>query len=519
MLADISNHNTARSRWAGVTLLLCLAVIALLTSSASISQMGPMPDVARSVIVQGADVARLATAVDAVGGEVTNELAIIQAVSAMLTPSQEARLLSQNVGWRVWQDSVVTSVSASAPETTFSPVAGSETKFDSFDLDKIVSCDGSRDKIDHMILGAEPVAHRHQGYSFAGPASVGALPGTATLHIEFNEEQLAQALVYVFEASTGIWHSRTIETTDSDEQMISATIDLLPMLAEPADFQNLWVKFAGESLVSDEGKTEVDCVKVTIDSQSFIPVSGYEAEISSFDIDRVATDDDSRDNMSDIAQAAKGHPGIYQEYVFAPSFDSNNFPSLIELRFAFKEKDLNDARLSVLQNSTGIWHDFALDTSVSDDAYIAADFDLTEILESPEDLTSVTVRLLVSRPEGGTRRRLTMSTSCSDSCTAISNQWMRRPVLRRLMQPLYGQMAITAPGLGWRSSIPGLRNSKSWSAIALTRKVIWLTVGISFATKIKGPTIRTVMAPWLLPLSVMLPVMTMDASMGLRQTR
>jgi hypothetical protein len=56
------------------------------------ARAAPPVETATAVIVQGTDLASVAAAVRAVGGEITHELGIIDAVGARLTPSQIAQL-------------------------------------------------------------------------------------------------------------------------------------------------------------------------------------------------------------------------------------------------------------------------------------------------------------------------------------------------------------------------------------------------------------------------------------------
>jgi hypothetical protein len=60
-----------------------------------------------SVIAQGADVETVAAAVREVGGTVTRELGIIQAVAADVTPAQERALADHSAVERVWRDGTV----------------------------------------------------------------------------------------------------------------------------------------------------------------------------------------------------------------------------------------------------------------------------------------------------------------------------------------------------------------------------------------------------------------------------
>jgi serine protease AprX len=83
-------------------------------------------------------------------------------------------------------------------------------------------------------------------------------------------------------------------------------------------------------------------------------------------------------------------------YQFAPVVDASQLAGLIDLSISFKEKSLNQAVVQVYQSSAGIWHPFEIDTSLSDDQEISALFDLTTVLESPQDLADLKVRFVAS---------------------------------------------------------------------------------------------------------------------------
>ena len=61
-----------------------------------------------AVLVQGSDLAAVADAVRAVGGEVTHELGIINAVGARLTPTQRRRLEATDETLRIRSDRTAT---------------------------------------------------------------------------------------------------------------------------------------------------------------------------------------------------------------------------------------------------------------------------------------------------------------------------------------------------------------------------------------------------------------------------
>ena len=72
----------------------CMHGASVRPSSDARPAAAPVTEREAAVIVQGADLASVAAAVRAVGGEITHELGIIDAVGARLTPSQIAQLES-----------------------------------------------------------------------------------------------------------------------------------------------------------------------------------------------------------------------------------------------------------------------------------------------------------------------------------------------------------------------------------------------------------------------------------------
>ena len=74
-----------------------LAAGAWVAAPARRTDSDPNGGVVRSLIVQGRDLATVAEAVRGVGGEITHELGIIDAVAARLTRAQRARLADSGV--------------------------------------------------------------------------------------------------------------------------------------------------------------------------------------------------------------------------------------------------------------------------------------------------------------------------------------------------------------------------------------------------------------------------------------
>ena len=122
-----------------------------------------------------------------------------------------------------------------------------------------------------------------------------------------------------------------------------------------------------------------------------VPVSGGAAERAGFDLNKVIALDGDKANLDDIPASAIS-PYVFQAYTFQLSLDPAKMPQGVGLRFVFKEKELNHARLEVHQASTGTWHPLEIDTGVSEDEWIDVTFDLSEILVTAEDLAEVQVR-------------------------------------------------------------------------------------------------------------------------------
>ena len=91
-------------------------------------------EAARSMIVQGRDVAAVAEAVRGAGGEVTHELGIIRAVGARLTPPQLTALSDSPAVRRIYSDSAVRLATGGG---------GSKTVRDEFSVTSFTNNDGT----------------------------------------------------------------------------------------------------------------------------------------------------------------------------------------------------------------------------------------------------------------------------------------------------------------------------------------------------------------------------------------
>ena len=80
----------------------------------------------RSVIVQGDNLTAVAGAVRAVGGEITHELDIIDAVGARLTAHQLETLRARSPGLRIFGNSEVLTSGAPIPDTPYRVQVGAE---------------------------------------------------------------------------------------------------------------------------------------------------------------------------------------------------------------------------------------------------------------------------------------------------------------------------------------------------------------------------------------------------------
>ena len=329
-------------------------------------------------IVQGTSVPELVTAVERVGGEVTHELGVIQAVGAELTLGQMVWLQAAPQVSTVWADTKVQSIDSADPGVIYSPEKITEYKPSGFDLDKVTACDGSRDGLSDVPTSLDP--NLGQFYTFSLPASSAA----PSLHLEFMEKGLSKAQLEVYQTSTDTWHDLQVPglALSEDETMV-ADFDLSNILTTPEDFTNFEIAFSAEEGNSD--KAEVDCLLITTNGGAFPPVSGQETKPNDFDIEKALENDGSREDFNDVSENGF-NPHLFQEYTFPPiTVDPTDLPGLVDLEFEFKEKDLVEAQLWVLQASTQIWHPFEINVLQTNDEDISVVLDLTTILENEAD--------------------------------------------------------------------------------------------------------------------------------------
>jgi serine protease AprX len=357
------------------------------------------------VIIQADDLDSAIAAAQRYGGHATRDLSLIHAAGAQV-PASSLEALKRAPGVkRVWLDAAVQSSDTADPGTVYGPVAGGEYKAAGFDLDKVVTCDGSREKMDDIQVGSiDP--NKFQTYTFAPNLDPANLPGDVELRLVFKEENLAQAQVQVLQASTGVWHTFEIDTLSSDNKEIDTTLDLSQALFAPEDFDRIEIRFLVSRLGGGE-KAEVDCANLRLGAfaagdphATLAPVAGGEYKAAGFDLKKVTAYDGHKESLDEI-RLDFNDPNELQLYTFTPVVDPDNFPGLIDLRFVFKEKSLDLAQLQVYQISTSTWHTLAINTLSSNDQLIDTTFDLSEILETPEDLAGVQVRFHASRNEGG----------------------------------------------------------------------------------------------------------------------
>jgi len=241
-----------------------LLLTSILLSPISYAPLSAAPAAVQSYIVRAASLESAAEAVEAVGGQITTELGIINAVGAELSAQQAARLAASPLVSRVWANSSVQSADSADPGIVYSPQDGWETEDADFDLDKVVACDGSKEKMDNIPVDIiNPLAY--QAYIFTPVVDPDNLPSLVDLRIVFKEKRLNQAQLQVYQASTGVWHTFEIDTLSTDNKFIDATLDLTEALITPQDFARVEVRF----LVSRKGgrgrkKAKVDLVSLRL---------------------------------------------------------------------------------------------------------------------------------------------------------------------------------------------------------------------------------------------------------------
>ena len=240
-----------------LALLLLIVMLSLAPQSPGKQQPASPSSATETYIIQGTDVAAARQAVTAVAGELTRDLGIIGAVAAELTPAQVDQLTALAPAVRLWADAPVTGAALDAA-TRFTPTAFVETRPTAFDLNDVKYCDGTRSTLQKAVIGDEAVAHVHQGYSFDTNVH-NALPAAATFALTYRPVDLASITLYVYEASTGIWHPFTRDARNDDRQNVTALFDLTTVLHTAADYATVAVKVAAQSVFEDSGRLKVDC--------------------------------------------------------------------------------------------------------------------------------------------------------------------------------------------------------------------------------------------------------------------
>ncbi len=340
----------------------------------------------------------LAARVTELGGRVTRELAVINALEVEL-PADTAARLGGSVG-RLWPNAHVQVADSADPGTIYAPVGGTEVTASSFDLARVVACDDERDKLDEVPVA--PDDDIYQAYLFSPGLPSGATPSGAQVQFRFKEKNLALAYLDVFQASTHVWHRLPLNTLETDDAFIDATLDLTGLLAAPEDYRQVAVRFGATRLGGE--KAEVDCARLalTYDGQTIAlaPAEGYETRPEDFDLEDILTLDGHREDFDDIPRSDI-RPNAYQGFLFAPAVDPSTLPELVDLRLVFKEKGLRAAQVQVFQSSTGEWHVFPIDTTLTEDALIDVTLDIAEAFTTAADFERVRVRLYTAQFGGG----------------------------------------------------------------------------------------------------------------------
>jgi hypothetical protein len=163
----------------------------------------PTPDVV-DVIVQGAPGADLDAPVEAVGGQVTRRLDVIDAVAARV-PEDRLEALRQAPGVRrVWRDAVVQADQTADSSVTYAPVDGGEVPNARFVLKWVVTYDGKRETLDSVGKGTIDPS-QYMSFTFAPTVDPSSTPGGVYLNLTFFEQGLGKAQVQVHQASSGAW--------------------------------------------------------------------------------------------------------------------------------------------------------------------------------------------------------------------------------------------------------------------------------------------------------------------------
>ena len=293
-----------------VTLSLLLALpapVSLVTASAAQAALDPADALASvPVIVQGRPTADLDALVAAHGGQVTRDLAVIGAVAARLPAHQIAALAHAPNVTRVWQDAAVRSSESADPGVLYAPVDGGAAAPAGFDLRRVAFCDGDKEPLEEIPLGAtSPFVF--QGFTFQPTLDSASLPGSVGLHVVLKEKNLNQARLEVLQASTGTWHPLEIDTLSTNDAWIDAHFDLSEILTTAEDLAEVQVRFFASRNEGGE-KAEVDCVNLLLPGNVVAPVSGGMAKPSSFDLHKVASYDADKQKLDHMPDARQHLP-------------------------------------------------------------------------------------------------------------------------------------------------------------------------------------------------------------------
>ena len=218
-----------------------LILLGLLLGSQPAVQ-APLSNTWVDVIVQGRPDSDLTDLVMGHGGQVTRELGLINAVAARLPVTSVSALESDSSVVRIWSDSNVRTTDSADPGTVYSPLHGAETKPAGFDLAKVATCDGSKENLDYFP-DDQINPHTYQVYSFTPSLDPNSMPAEASLRFVFKEKSLNQAQLWVYQASTGRWHTFSIDTLNSDDAFIDANFDLNQVLVNAQDWADVEVRF------------------------------------------------------------------------------------------------------------------------------------------------------------------------------------------------------------------------------------------------------------------------------------
>ena len=244
------------------------ALAALLLAGLLFSPSGfavpPVSEPTVPVIVQAGDTDAAAAAVQRVAGQVTRELSIIQAVAADVPASQLAVLERAPGVAHVWPDAGVQRTETADPGTVYTARTGLNyekgIRRGNIRLSTIAAYDGRRVTLKIDNKGGLSEGNYHL-YTFAPGVYSTALPGVIDLNFVFKENQLDQAQLEVYQASTGTWHLFPIDTHTGDGQDINVVFDLSQALTTAEDLAQVQVRFR-VAAQARRAKAEVDFVSL-----------------------------------------------------------------------------------------------------------------------------------------------------------------------------------------------------------------------------------------------------------------